>query len=232
MRSAPFVMRAAGVFLTTAIMFAALIVIAHSLKLPSDKQPFLPATGRNAPDPSLSEIALEDSDASTTAARGGGPAHDPVAVVTAEAVPRVPEVAGRATGADTGATADDGDTADTARRDSGTGSSTRARSGGSSRSDAATGGSGGRPSASSDGERSPVASDDATTSPTPRRPTAPSSPTPNRRPSPAPTRPPSAPAPTPAPTEEASPAPAPSDDGSESATSGSESVSEPTFTVE
>jgi hypothetical protein len=45
-----FGMRAAAVFLTSVVMFAAMIVIAHSLKMTSDVAPFRPASGRDLAD--------------------------------------------------------------------------------------------------------------------------------------------------------------------------------------
>jgi hypothetical protein len=54
-----FGMRAAAVFLTSVVMFAAMIVIAHSLKMTSEVTPFRPAAGR---DLSSGEPVESDSD--------------------------------------------------------------------------------------------------------------------------------------------------------------------------
>lgn len=239
MRSTPFLMRAAGVFLTTAIMFAALIVIAHSLKLPSEQQSFLPGAGRNAPDPGWSEIALDDEDTDATSAIGTDP--EPVPVVTAEPVPTGPDgtiALGTSSGDGVGtAAAVEDDTGDTGSSDAGGGSdagandasgndaasgsggtgdggssgTARTRSAGSS----GPGDGGGTGPAPSTHQRTPVTSERVTLEPSAPRPTPPASPWPSSPAWPTPAPAPSAPAPSGSPADEEPPTPTPSESDSE-----------------
>lgn len=81
-----FGMRAAAVFLTSVVMFAAMIVIAHSLKMKSDVAPFRPAAGRNL---SAAKPVEAESDRHWPDTRVDlGPLR-PVATVPSEPVPVV-----------------------------------------------------------------------------------------------------------------------------------------------
>jgi hypothetical protein len=102
MRWTDFGMRAAAVFLTSVVMFAAMVVISHSLKMTSEVTPFRPAAGRNL---SIAQPVEAGSEWLWPETKSDvGPLHhrdtvqsEPVPVVTATPVPDDTAIASAAT---------------------------------------------------------------------------------------------------------------------------------------
>lgn len=118
-------MRAAGLFITTVVVFAAMIVIANGLKMPEDPAPFLPVVDREDPSTAPDDPAVGSADGRRAAglrAAGGtdvgedtdtGDDPDPsIPVVQARPVPVVtasplPDAGARAEAGDSAGNPDD-----------------------------------------------------------------------------------------------------------------------------
>ena len=95
------IVRAAGVFITSTVVFAALIVIASGLGFSDQAERFLPTVERALPGDAPGEIVFEDGSATVPASDIGRPFEVPGSTVTAE--PATPEELAAAQSDDTNA---------------------------------------------------------------------------------------------------------------------------------
>ena len=95
------IVRAAGVFITSTVVFAALIVIASGLGFSDQAERFLPTVERALPGDAPGEIVFEDGSATVPASDIGRPFEVPGSTVTAE--PATPEELAAAPSYDTNA---------------------------------------------------------------------------------------------------------------------------------
>lgn len=73
MQSTSFVVRACGVFITTVVVFAAMVVIAHGLRLPTEVTPFLPVVDRGDALTSTDDPTYAADDDQRTVSSGADP---------------------------------------------------------------------------------------------------------------------------------------------------------------
>jgi hypothetical protein len=89
MRATKFSMRATAVFITSVVVFASMVVIAHSLQLQSDIAPFRPSSDLEPPPDAASDPAWPQTTADRSGNVGDPKTRDePQTVVTASPVPR------------------------------------------------------------------------------------------------------------------------------------------------
>lgn len=87
MRTRPTLMNAAGIFVLTAVMFAAAIVIANGLAIPDPARRFVPSASRDLPDDAAPDHDEDPTDLELTGRDDGDMADESVPVVTAVATP-------------------------------------------------------------------------------------------------------------------------------------------------